>query len=330
MRYTRIHYERFGEPREVLQVADADLEPPGPGEVLVRMSACPINPSDILPIRGAYSHRTALPAVPGFEGVGTVVDTGPGVSGQLIGRRVLPLRGQGTWQQYVKSPAQWLVPVPSSIGDEAAAQLYINPVTAWLVCAEALKLREGDVFLVNACGSSLGRIFAQLAGILHYRLIAVTGDADNAQELLRLGASHVLHSDDIPTMRNYVMELTKGEGAAAAVDSIGGPPGNGLASCLKRQGILLSLGLLSGISLDWGALKQSFDIRLQLFHLRHWNQDVTEPQWHAAFNRILSWVAEGRLAVRAPAARCRLTEIREAVEAAESPDRRSGKVILTF
>src|SRR5690625_617952 len=122
------------------------------------MLARPINPSDLIPIRGSYSHRISLPNIPGYEGVGIVEDVGAFVSQNLIGKRVLPLRGEGTWQEYVKTSAELAVSIPNSIDDFTASQMYINPITAWVVCTEVLKLRPNDVLLVNACGSSIGQI----------------------------------------------------------------------------------------------------------------------------------------------------------------------------
>jgi NADPH:quinone reductase-like Zn-dependent oxidoreductase len=124
------------------------------------MLARPINPSDLIPIRVAYSHRISLPNIPGYEGVGIVEEVGPLVSRNLIGRRVLPLRGEGTWQELVKTSAEFAVPIPDSIDDFTASQMYINPITAWVTCMEVLKLSPNDVLLVNACGSSIGHIFA--------------------------------------------------------------------------------------------------------------------------------------------------------------------------
>lgn len=71
----------------MLNVEYKSIEPPKEDEVLVRMLARPINPSDLIPIRGAYSHRIILPTIPGYEGVGVVEDVGSFVSPNLIGKR---------------------------------------------------------------------------------------------------------------------------------------------------------------------------------------------------------------------------------------------------
>src|SRR5437868_4242939 len=94
-----IVFERFGDPAEVLQLRDVARPEPGRGEVRVRMVASPINPSDLLVVRGQYGLQPALPATPGFEGVGVIDAAGPGLlrllRGLKAGRRVAVLNGRG-------------------------------------------------------------------------------------------------------------------------------------------------------------------------------------------------------------------------------------------
>ena len=100
MRNLALWYRRFGEPESVLQAETTPLSPRQPGEIRVRMLFSPVNASDLIPITGAYRHRTSQPAIAGYEGVGIVTET-PAAYPALLGKRVLPLRGQGTWQRYV-------------------------------------------------------------------------------------------------------------------------------------------------------------------------------------------------------------------------------------
>src|SRR5699024_6368436 len=230
-----LKFTEFGNPQEVLKVVDKDIHPPKENEVLVRMVAGPINPSDLIPIRGAYSHRISLPNIPGYEGVGIVEDVGSLVSKSLVGKRVLPLRGEGTWQEFVKTSAEYTVTIPDSIDDFTAAQMYINPITAWVICTEELGLRPDDFLLVNACGSSIGHLFAQLSKVLGFQLIAITRNDKYSKDLLRFGASYVINTSVDP-LHETVMDLTGGVGAKAAIDSIGGSAGNDLAFCVRPEG----------------------------------------------------------------------------------------------
>lgn len=323
-----IRWYEFGYPQHVLKIENKEVERPDRGEVLVRMRVRPINPSDLIPITGAYSHRISLPCIPGYEGIGIVEDVGPSVSQELIGKRVLPLRGEGTWQQFVKAPAQWVVPLPDGIEDYIAAQLYINPITAWLACTEILNLQPDDVVLVNACGSSVGRIFAQLSNILGFRLIAVTRNHSYTQELLSTGCLPCY-----PYIRNATASNSDGidewSGADAAIDSVGGLPGTELVYCVRPHGSLLTIGLLSGTSVNWAEITNKAQVHIKMLHLRHWNQRVSVQAWHETFNQLISLIQDKRLSLMQPQLFYDLTAIHEAVRAAESGGGNQGKIFLT-
>lgn len=81
-----VKFYDFGSPPDVLKVENKSIESLNDNEVLVRMLARPINPSDLIPIRGSYSHRISLPTIPGYEGVGVIEDVGAFVSPKLIGK----------------------------------------------------------------------------------------------------------------------------------------------------------------------------------------------------------------------------------------------------
>ncbi len=184
------------------------------------------------------------------------------------------MRGEGTWQEYVKTSAELAIPIPDSIDDFTASQVYINPITAWVVCTEVLKLRPNDVLLVNACGSSIGHIFAQLSKVLGFQLITVTRNSKYTDDLLHLGASYVIDTSKA-FLYGTVMELTNGMGADAAVDSVGGSSGNDLAFCVRPNGNFLTIGLLSGIQVNWANIVNKAKVNANIFHLRHWNKRVS-------------------------------------------------------
>lgn len=323
-----INFYEFGSPKDVLKIEYKTIEPPKGNEVLVRMLARPINPSDLIPIRGAYSHRISLPNIPGYEGVGIVEDVGPFVTNNLIGNRVLPLRGEGTWQEFVKTSAEFAVPIPDSIDDFTASQMYINPVTAWVVCTEVLKLRPNDVLLVNACGSSIGHIFAQFSKILGFRLIAVTRNNKYTEELLHLGASYVIDTSS-SGLNETVMELTNGMGADAAIDSIGGSDGNELAFSVRPNGHFLTIGLLSGIQLNWADIVNQAKLNANMFHLRNWNKNVSANKWKDTFNHLIRLIDDKKLRLMMVESKYDLADIKRAINAVESPKKTNGKVFLT-
>ncbi|WP_225310579.1 zinc-dependent alcohol dehydrogenase family protein [Robertmurraya sp. DFI.2.37] len=318
-------FHQFGSPNEVLRVESKFITPPKDNEVLVRMLTRPINPSDLIPIRGAYAHRISLPNIPGYEGVGIVEAVGPFVSQELIGKRVLPLRGEGTWQEFVKTTSDFAILIPDSIDDVVAAQLYINPLTAWVICTEVLKLEPNDVLLINAAGSSVGQIFVQLSKILGFRVIAVVRNNHYTERLRTLGASAVVDISQA-SLHKSVMELTNGEGAAAAIDSIGGNSGNELAFCVHPNGHFLSIGLLSGVQVNWSEIVQKAKVNANMFHLRNWNEYASLNKWHDTFQNVIKLVVEKNLNLKRVHESYRLTEIKKAIETVESA---KGKVMLT-
>ena len=117
-----------------LEVVERPTPQPQQGQVLVRITAAPINPSDQAFLRGAYGIRKPLPIVPGIEGTGTVVAAGPGILTQrLLGRRVACSglsTGDGTWAEYALLEANRCISVTPGIADEQAACLFVNPWTA--------------------------------------------------------------------------------------------------------------------------------------------------------------------------------------------------------
>lgn len=78
--------EEFGKP---VVIKEIDIPTPGAGEVLIRVEASPINPSDAMFLKGAYSNPRKVPCVPGFEGSGVVVKSGGGdLADSLVNKRV--------------------------------------------------------------------------------------------------------------------------------------------------------------------------------------------------------------------------------------------------
>ena len=111
----------------------------------MRMLAAPINPSDLMFIRGEYGKQPEGRQSPGFEGVGVVEEANAGVFGRFLnGKRVavFPPNG-GTWSGSVTLPAKRVAPVPASLTVEQAATFFVNPATAWVMTREVLAVPKG-------------------------------------------------------------------------------------------------------------------------------------------------------------------------------------------
>ena len=150
-----------------LTVAEVPVQRPGPGEVLVKVFASPVNPSDLAFITGNYGIKKALPATPGFEGSGTVVATGSGMMARVMtGRRVAcaaadPKSTGGMWAGYIVTSAQFCVPLSKRVDLEQGATMLVNPLTAWALVGEARRGRHRAI-VQTAAASALGRMVVRL------------------------------------------------------------------------------------------------------------------------------------------------------------------------
>jgi NADPH:quinone reductase-like Zn-dependent oxidoreductase len=245
-----------GEPADVLQLSSRSIPQPGPGEVRVRMLASPINPSDLMFIRGRYTIPPVCPAVPGFEGVGIVEASGGGWRGRLFsGRRVIVLsRTGGNWSDYAIVPDQQIVPVSGGLSDEQAACFFVNPATAWVMTREVLRVPAGAWLLQTAAGSALGRMMIRLGQLCGFRTLNVVRREAQAEELRRLGADAVLVCGSSEAAQGLPAEIRRVVGAKGllfAVDAVGGAVGSAVIQSLGCGGRMLAFGTLSGEPLQF-------------------------------------------------------------------------------
>src|SRR3954464_14131172 len=182
-------FDRFGEPNEVLSVREVPTPEPGPGQVRVRMVASPVNPSDLLVVRGRYGVLPQLPSTPGFEGVGIVDKAGPGLLGWFAkGKRVTVINGAGgNWAEYAVIPAKQARPVPSDLPDEQVASFFVNPATVLAMVRHVLKVPKGAWLLQSAAGSTLGKMIIKLGKVDGFKTLNVVRRREAIDELKALG-----------------------------------------------------------------------------------------------------------------------------------------------
>jgi NADPH:quinone reductase-like Zn-dependent oxidoreductase len=323
-----IVFDRFGDPAEVLQLRDVPVPEPGSGQVRVRMIASPINPSDLLVVRGAYGRRPALPATPGFEGVGVVEARGSGLLGWLRrGKRVAVLNGQGgNWQEQVIVPSRQVVPVPSSVPDEQAATFFVNPASALVMTRYILNVPPRAWLLQTAAGSALGRMVIRLGRYYGFKTINVVRRREQAEELLKAGADAAICTAD-ESVDERVRDLTGGAGVAYALDAVGGATGSAVIRSLGQEGRLLCYGTLADepMSLDPRVLMVGHKC-VEGFWLSEWVRRQGVLTMLGLFRRIRKLLSEGVLTTEM-AATFSLEQIKEAVQRAAAPGS-TGKVLL--
>ncbi|PYS83369.1 MAG: zinc-binding dehydrogenase [Acidobacteria bacterium] len=182
-----------------LALAEKPVPRPCAGQVLVRVAASPVNPSDLSFLRGMYGLKKRLPVVPGFECSGEVVASGGGMWARyLVGRRVAcaaPPDGDGTWAEFMLARADQCIPLRKETDIEHAATMIVNPFTAWALLETAKELRA-EAVVQTAAASALGRMIVRLAVERGVHAVNVVRRREQAELLEREGAGHVLDSTD--------------------------------------------------------------------------------------------------------------------------------------
>lgn len=323
-----VQFDRFGDPAEVLAVRDVPKPIPTRGDVLVRMLASPVNPSDLMYIAGQYGlSPDALPATPGFEGVGVVEASGGGFLGWLRkGKRVAVLNDRrGNWGEYAVTTARQVIPVPTDIPDAQAASFFVNPATALVTTQYVLKVQPGEWLLQSAAGSEVGKMVIRLGKKFGFKTINVVRRRAQVEELKKLGADVVLVEGDGP-IPAQVIQYSAG-GVKHAIDCVGGATGTGVIQSLAVGGKCLLYGTLSGqpITLE-SRLLMTGGKSVHGFWLGGWAKAQRVLTMLGLFKRIRGLMREGVLTTEV-AAEYPLDRVADAVRHAASPAR-GGKVLL--
>jgi NADPH:quinone reductase-like Zn-dependent oxidoreductase len=267
-------YERFGDPRQVLILKESPLGDLGNGAAVVKMRLCPINPSDLIPITGAYAHRVVPPLIAGYEGMGTVESVSEAAS-VAPGDRVLVSKHIGTWSERIVVGYRKLIPIPDAVSDLEAARGYINPMTCLLMLKKFPI--AGQRILLTGGGSTCALLlcqWARLQGALGVTVVVRSPDARTLHE--SIAGVQVIGIDEEPELR------TAARVADITFDSVGGTLGDTILAWQRSGARFVSYGLLSGTPLD----DCRFGSRIDRFYLRLAQDGCTDEEWLALFEEI--------------------------------------------
>lgn len=240
-----------------LSLLDADVGEPEPEEVVVRVEAAPINPSDLgamfagadvgqaarrdggevtaLPLGDgamrAAAARIGQPLPVGNEGAGTVVAAGSDAQ-ELIGR-VVAVAGGAMYSQYRRVPVAACLPLPDGTPAEAAAASFVNPMTA-LAMLETMRAEGHTAIVHTAAASALGQMLNRLCISEQVALVNIVRSAAQRELLEAAGAAHVCDSSS-DTFTDELTAAIRETGATLAFDAIGGGPlASRTLTCMER------------------------------------------------------------------------------------------------
>jgi len=287
---------RHGEPPEY---AEHPVPRAGEGQALIRVTAAPVNPLDLLCASGtSYFGVPALPYVPGTQGVGNVAASRRVATGQRVwfscGAGMKP--GDGTLAEYCAAEDTALVPLPDDVGDDLAAALGLSAIAAWMALTWRGGLQMGENVLVLGASGTVGQVAVQAARLLGAgRVTAACRDPHGLRRAAELGADAVvdLSGADVDAITDRLRDAVSGR-LDLVVDPLWGKPAEAAIRVLSPNGRLVNLGSSAGEDARLG----SATVRAAMISvLGYTNNALASDQKAAAFAEILDHAAAGRLTV---------------------------------
>ena len=262
----RYEFAAFG--LENLKLVEREDPTPGPGEVVVHVSAMSLNFRDLLVVKGQYNPNIQLPATPVSDAAGTIGAVGDGVTRVKPGDRVLThfisdwidgpfekrhvgstlgVPGPGAAAEKVLLPERAVVKAPRGLGFPEASTLPIAALTAWNVLATEGNLKPGQWVLTLGTGGV--SVFAvQLAKAMGAKAIITSSSDEKLERAKKLGADVAINYKENPRWDKTVLEATGGEGADVVVETGGIATMNASLKCARAGGLIGVLGGVTGLS----------------------------------------------------------------------------------
>ncbi|MCS6967014.1 MAG: zinc-dependent alcohol dehydrogenase family protein [Cytophagales bacterium] len=316
-------FEQVGHPKEVLQIKELPKPEVGSGKVLIKLIASPINPSDLMFIRGLYGIQAQLPAIAGFEGYGIIEAVGQGV-GLPVGSPAAFVN-LGTWAEYVAVPAHNVMPLPATIPFEVGAQIFVNPFTAWAMLYES-GLQAEEWLLLTGGSSTFAQLVIQMASRKGINVICAVRREGYEDFLLGLGAKAVINTEK-ESLPEQVTSITKGAMVDCCFDATGGTVASLALRSLKNKGKMIVYGMMSlketpvnnGLLIFKG-------LTIRGFWLSQWMSETAPSLRQQAAYEIITSFQSGMLKVQVTGT-FPLEQVNQAIEAFER-EGRSGKILL--
>jgi NADPH:quinone reductase len=258
--FRAIVHSEYGAPENVLTIAKRQLntEALGSDDVLVKVIARPIHHGDIQILSGLPQGGPVVPIpegvlrIPGLEGVGTILRLGANAKAATSlseGQRVAFFPAPGAWGEYLVVRYHSLLAVPNGIPDQIAAQMLINPITAFVLIRAGHNSLKTPItppvyILQNAAASGVGRLLTQVALDRGVRPIRLVRSHQSVEKLQTVLPGPPVYSTSDSNWKEQVREALGGYRLEVAFDAIGGGAIDELASVLDEAGSVVNYGSL--------------------------------------------------------------------------------------
>ncbi len=240
---------------EALVVTELPDPTPGPGEVVIDMTASAINRADTLQRQGFYPPPPGASDVLGLECSGVVSAVGDDVTDWSVGDEVCALLAGGGYAEKVLVPAGQVMPVPAGVDLVTAGALPEVACTVWSNVFMIAGLRQGETLLVHGGAGGIGTFAIQLAHALGVRVVTTAGSQEKLDVCRSLGADVTVNYKE----QDFVEEVkaaTGGAGVDVILDNMGAKYLSRNVDALATEGRLVVIGMQGGTKaeLDLGVL----------------------------------------------------------------------------
>ncbi len=270
----------------------------GEGHTLVRVTAVPVVPLDLLCASGtSYFGSPQVPYVPGVQGVGVVEQSGSVPTGTRVwfATKAGMAPGDGAMAELCVVPDQDVVPVGSEPGDAEVAALGTSALAAWMCLTWKARLQPGETVVALGAGGAVGQSTIGAARVLGAgRVVGVCRPGASEERAHGAGADAVVPAiDDVDALAAAISEATGGS-VDVVIDPVCGTEATAAARLLAEGGRLVNLGGASSDRLELssaGLRSRSLEV------LGYTNNAITPEQRLEAFTSVMRYAAEGRIRV---------------------------------
>ena len=227
-----IQISEFGGP-EVMKLVELPDPTPGPGEVLLDVTAIGINYADTHQTENSYLSQQTLPLIPGLEVVGT-----------YEGQRYLASASSGGYAEKASALKALLSPIPDAVSDEQAVCMLVQGTTAWHILKTMGHLSPGETVVVHAAAGGVGTLAIQLAKMWGAKVIAVTSSDEKAELAKSLGADEVVDAN-AANLGKALRAANGGKGVDIVLEMVGGNTFDESMKALGDFGRMITFGMAS-------------------------------------------------------------------------------------
>ncbi len=236
-------------PRYRLVMAQIGKPVPGPGEVLIEVTAAGVNRADLAQAMGAYPPPPGAPQTLGLEASGQIVGIGAGVTGHKPGDEVCALLPGGGYAQFCVAPVECVLSVPKGVSLIEAGALPETAMTVWTNLMDAGRLKPGESVLIHGGSSGIGTTAIQLCAALGHTVFTTAGSDEKCAACKELGAAHAINY----RKEDFVEAVTKatgGRGVDVILDMVGGGYIERNFQALAIWGRLVNIAFMGGATAE--------------------------------------------------------------------------------